>query len=368
MRKKNAGALFMDFHVSPDDRIGSVAAKTKARGKTPAAAKRKPAKGERVEPGFGGPVYDDEPPKRGRAAKAKKASGRREKQPFTFGRLLGGLVYWLFVLGIWGGIALAGIVIYFYMQMPPQSAWAVPERPANIRVVAADGQLISNRGKTARRGHLAARSARLRAGRLRRHRGQALLLAFRRRPAGASAPWPSNPCSAGRITRGASTLTQQLAKNLFLTPEQTLERKVQEALLAINLERTYTKDEILELYLNRVFFGNNATGIEAAAQTYFGKSARNLSLGEAAILAGTVQAPSRNNPKSNPEGAAARARIVLKEMADEGYISDKEAKAAAIDPDQTIRTKVAGAESYVADWVESLMTSYVGDIKEDVVV
>src|SRR5690606_8339569 len=96
---------------------------------------------------------------------------------------------------------------------------------------------------------------------------------------------------AGRITRGASTLTQQLAKNLFLTPDQTLGRKVQEAVLALWLERNYTKDQILELYLNRVFFGHNSTGIEAAAQTYFGKSARNLSLGEAALLAASVQAP-----------------------------------------------------------------------------
>src|SRR5690606_15646891 len=163
-------------------------------------------------------------------------------------------------------------------------------------------------------------------------------------------------------TRGASTLTQQLAKNLFLSPDQTLGRKVQEALLALWLERNYTKDEILELYLNRVFFGHNSTGIEAAAQTYFGKSARNLSLGEAALLASTVQAPSRVNPRTNPEAAASRGGIVLRQMAEEGYISDAEARAAAIDPNERVRTKVVGAESYVADWVESLMTAYLGEV------
>lgn len=371
MRKKNAGALFMDFHVSPDDRIGGSAAKTKAKGggkgKSPAAAKRKPAKGERIEPGFGGPSYDDEPPKRGRGGKARPARARRERKPFTFGRLVTGLIYWLFVLGIWGGLALGAVVVYFYMQMPPQSEWAVPERPANIRIVAADGQLISNRGQMGGEAvslrelpyYVPAAFVAIEDKRFYSHFGVDLW---------GLASVALESVQAGHITRGASTLTQQLAKNLFLTPAQTLERKVQEALLALNLERTYSKDEILELYLNRVFFGNNATGIEAAAQTYFGKSARNLSLGEAAILAGTVQAPSRLNPKTNPEGSAARARLVLSVMAEEGYISDKEAKAAAIDPNQKIRTKVAGAESYVADWVESLMTSYVGDIKEDVVV
>ena len=166
------------------------------------------------------------------------------------------------------------------------------------------------------------------------------------------------------MTRGASTITQQLAKNLFLTPDQTLQRKVQEALLAIWLEQNYSKDDILELYLNRVFFGHNATGIEAAAQTYFGKSARNLSLSEAAMLAGSVQAPSRLNPQGDPAAVKARQLLVLQAMAKEGYISEAEAKAAQIDPNQTIRTKVTGAESYVADWVESLMTAYIGDINE----
>ena len=177
-----------------------------------------------------------------------------------------------------------------------------------------------------------------------------------------------NNTAEGRITAGGSTITQQLAKNLFLTPDQNIGRKVQEALLALWLEQNYTKEDILELYLNRVFFGHNSTGIEAAAQTYFGKSARNLSLGEAAVLAGSLKAPSAYNAKNDPEGAARRARIVLQQMAEEGYISAAEAKAAAIDPNQRIRTKVTGAESYVADWVESLMTAYLGDINEDVIV
>jgi penicillin-binding protein 1A len=379
MRKKNAGALFMDFHVSPEDRVGATPKKTRGKaGPKPLAGKRA-LKGERVEPKIGrfDSVYaDDEPgfedtrgrkPVRGKAAKVKKTRGRREKRPWTIGRIFGKLLYWLFILGIWGGIAAAGIVAYFAMQMPASDTWAIPERPANIRIIAANGQLISNRGKMGGEAialrelpyYVPAAFVAIEDRRFYEHFGIDIV---------GLASVALESVQAGEVTRGASTLTQQLAKNLFLSPDQTLARKVQEAMLALWLEQNYSKDDILELYLNRVFFGHGATGIEAAAQTYFGKSARNLSLGEAAILAGTVQRPSKVNPRSDPEASAARARVVLQSMAKEGYISDAEAKAAAIDPNQRIRTKVSGSESYVADWVETLMQSYIGDVTEDVIV
>ncbi len=186
----------------------------------------------------------------------------------------------------------------------------MPERPANIRIVAANGQLISNRGKTGGEAislrelpyYVPAAFVAIEDRRFYEHFGIDVL---------GLVSVAIESVQAGEVTRGASTLTQQLAKNLFLTPDQTLDRKVQEALLAVWLEQNYSKDEILELYLNRVFFGHGATGIEAAAQTYFGKSARNLSLGEAAILAGTVQAPSRLNPKPNPKAGAGPRALVL---------------------------------------------------------
>jgi len=375
MRKKNAGALFMDFEVSPEDRIGGAA---RGRGKAKPVAKakaRKPAKGERVEPGFGGGFftredYDDEPaPRRGgRAPKQKKQPrGKRQRRGFSFWRLFGRLFYWGATLGIVGVIAVAGLVYYYAMQMPAMDTWKVPDVPPNIRIVAADGQLMSNRG---RRGGAAVSLSDLP-----EYVPQAFIAIEDRRfyqhfgvdliGLGSVA---LESLKARHVTRGASTLTQQLAKNLFLTPDQTLGRKVQEALLAIWLEHKYTKDQILELYLNRVFFGNGATGIEAAAQIYFGKSARNLSLGEAAILAGSMQAPSVLNPKGDPVRVQARQKLVLAAMADQGYITPKEAAAATIDPGATIATKVAGSESYVADWVEQLVQSYVGDVKEDIVV
>ena len=365
----------MDFEISPEDRIGGAQRGRKAKAK-PAAKPRKPRKGERVEPGFGGGFFtaadaydDDEPPRRGRAPKPQKKQprGRKQRKSFSLWRLFGRLIYWVATLGIVGALCVAGVVYYYWMQMPAVSTWAVPERPANIRIVAADGQMMSNRGKMG--GEAVALAD------LPDYVPEAFIAIEDKRfyqhfgidvwGLGAVAV---ESLKARHVTRGASTITQQLAKNLFLTPDQTLGRKVQEALLALWLEHNYTKDQILDLYLNRVFFGNNATGIEAASQTYFGKSAKNLSLGEAAILAGSMQSPSRLNPKGDPKLVEARQKLVLQAMADQGYISQKEADAATVDPGQDIRTKVAGSESYVADWVEQIVQSYIGDVKEDIVV
>ena len=127
-------------------------------------------------------------------------------------------------------------------------------------------------------------------------------------------------------SQGGSTMTQQLAKNLFLTQERTVSRKLQEVVLALWLEHKYPKAEILELYLNRVYFGSGAYGVEGAAQRYFGKSARQLTLAEAAMLAGLVQSPSRLAPNHNPEGAERRAAVVLADMAEQKMITPDAAK------------------------------------------
>ncbi|NOZ33076.1 MAG: PBP1A family penicillin-binding protein, partial [Alphaproteobacteria bacterium] len=277
------------------------------------------------------------------------------------------LVYWGFVLAIWAGIGVAGIVAYYGMQLPAAGTWAVPQRPANIRIEAADGRLVSNRGQMG--GEAVALHE------LPYFVPSAVIAIEDRRffthvgidPVGVLRAFINNTV-AGRITAGGSTITQQVAKNLFLSPDQTYGRKIQEALLSMWLERTYSKNEILELYLNRVYFGAGAYGIEAAAQRYFGKSARNLSLGEAAMMAGLLKAPSRLSPDRHPERAATRARVVLNAMAEEGFISTEEAAAAAIDPNKRIRTRIAGAEYYVADWVETLMQSYIGPVEQDVIV
>ena len=134
---------------------------------------------------------------------------------------------------------------------------------------------------------------------------------------------------AGTVVQGGSSLTQQLAKTLFLKPDQTLKRKVQEAALAIELGRRMSKDQILELYLNRIFFGASAYGIEAASETYFGKPASALSLPEAALLAALPKAPSRLSPALDMNAAVTRSRHILHRMALQGWISRAEEQQAA---------------------------------------
>ncbi len=123
---------------------------------------------------------------------------------------------------------------------------------------------------------------------------------------------------AGGVRAGGSTITQQLAKNLFLSSERTIKRKAQELLLALWLEQKFTKEQILTLYLNRVYFGGGAYGIDAAARKFYGHSAANLSIAESAVLAGLVKAPSRLAPHINPKGAWERGQIVLSAMAANG--------------------------------------------------
>jgi penicillin-binding protein 1A len=367
----------MDFRISADDRVGGRPAKATK----PRSTVRPKGQGTRVEPSMGrsvGVFVDDErsggvppnaprgktpkPPKRG---KAKLPAPKRKRS--RSGGFLMGLLWWGFVACLWGGIAVIGIIVYYGAQLPSSETWAIPDRPPNIRILAADGSLISNRGATGGEAITYRELPYYVPAAIIASEDRRFMSHFGVDPIGLAAVAVES-IRARDVTRGASTITQQVAKNLFLTPDQTLGRKVQEAILAVWLEQNYTKEEILELYMNRVYFGSGATGIEAAAQTYFGVSARNLSLGQAAMLAGILPAPSAYNPKNNPERAIDRQRLSLNAMAEEGYITREEAKAAQIDPSQSVRTRVAGSESYVADWVESLMTAYLGEIKTDVVV
>ena len=137
---------------------------------------------------------------------------------------------------------------------------------------------------------------------------------------------------------GGSTLTQQLAKNLFLSKEQTIKRKVNEWALALQIERYYTKNQIMELYANHIFLGANAYGVEAGAETYFGKQAKDLTIGEAALLAGVPKAPSEYSPTSNPVRAKERRDLVLDLMAKNGFATQSEVDAAKAKPIQLADT------------------------------
>ena len=156
--------------------------------------------------------------------------------------------------------------------------------------------------------------------------------------------------SSGHWRQGGSTLTQQLARNIFLTNNRTFVRKVKEGILALALERKFSKDQIIELYLNRVYFGGGAYGIDAASRKFFGHGADHLSLGEAAIIAGLVKAPSNYSPTADVEAARDRSGVVLETMARNGFITADQA--AAVDPAKIRIQQTTSNNSvrYFTDW------------------
>ncbi len=270
------------------------------------------------------------------------------------------LAKWTFVAAIWGLVVLAGVLAWFAYDLPDIDLSEVPARRAAVTVVAADGAPL------ARYGDLAGDTIVVDA--LPPHVVHAVMAIEDRRfyshigidPIGIARAFVAN-LRAGRTVQGGSTITQQLAKNLFLTPERTLRRKVQELLLALWLEANYTKDEILSAYLNRVYLGAGTYGVDAAARTYFGVPAHSVTLRQAAILAGLLQAPSRYSPARAPELAEARADTVLAAMVDAGYITEREADAADIVPPLPRRRPGTGNDGrYFADWVADQVPDFVG--------
>ncbi len=303
---------------------------------------------------------EEEKPRRGKAARKAARGGRRRP-------LLARLAYWSLVLGIWGAIGLTALFAYHASKLPPIDQLAVPKRPPNIAILAADGALVANRGDT---GGAAIHLAELPA-----YTPKAFIAIEDRRfyahwgldPLGITRAIARNVARRGGM-EGGSTLTQQLAKNLFLTQERTLSRKIQEAILALWLEHKYSKDQILELYLNRVYFGSGAYGIEAAAQRYFGHSARNLTLSESAVLAGLMKAPTKLAPNRNPNGAQERAAQVITAMAQEGFVTEKMAQIALANPASALRDQTANSINYAADYIMDVLDDTVGAIDQDIVV
>lgn len=296
-----------------------------------------------------------------------KKSDRSTKKKRGFFARLRQFIYWLLVLGLWGGIAFAGLLIYFAIKMPPTTDWAIPDRPPNIKILDVSGELIANRGTT---GGEAVSLQDMAA-----YIPQAVVAIEDRRfyshfgidPIGLTRAVVTN-LTAGRALQGGSTITQQLAKNLFLSPDKTLERKVQEVMLALWLEHKYTKDQILEMYLNRVYLGSGAYGVDAASRRYFDKTAKQVNLIEAATLAGLLKAPSRLSPARDPEAANERAKLVLNAMREQGVIDDRQMAIAESEPMTRAPSYWQGAENYVADKILSTLPALVGDIKEDITV
>src|ERR1700730_1012854 len=355
-RKKSGGrkeplfglpAALSELRLSPQDRIPS-----------PADEKPKKAPNRKSDGG------DDEPPRERKPRVTKSGSKRRAK-----GRARSGLyrlVYWSAVLGLWGLIATVGVVVWVGAHLPAIQSLEIPKRPPTIQITGADGSVLATRGEMA--------GANVALKDLPPYLPKAFIAIEDRRfyshygvdPFGILRAAVTNVLHRG-VSQGGSTLTQQLAKNLFLTQERTLQRKLQEVELALWLERKHSKSEILELYLNRVYFGSGAYGVEAAAQRYFGKSAKNVTLAEAAMLAGLVKSPSRLAPNRNPEGAEKRAQTVLAAMADARFITQAQAQASIGHPSYAVKAG-AGTINYVADWIGEVLDDLVGQIDQNIVV
>ena len=275
--------------------------------------------------------------------------------------------YIVALLAAWGTIIGAGVCFHWMSELPDTRGLLAKGPSPDITILDDKGRLIARRGLT--------QGAMVDVSRLPPYVADAFIAIedhrFREHigldPIGLLRA-ASEDLIAGHVVQGGSTLTQQLAKNLFLEPARTFKRKVQEALLALYLESRYSKNQILTLYLNRVYFGAGTYGIEAAAERFFGKPADKLSLTEAAMLAGSVKAPARFNPLADADASDDRAQVVLRAMQEAGFISS-----AACADAQSTRPRVMHATStpgsgYFADWVVAHVPGFVGDVSEPIVV
>jgi len=308
------------------------------------------------------------------ASKPQKSRKAPEPAPSS---LLWRVTKWSLVLGIWGGLALAGTLAWFAWNLPSVDALGPTTdkaRRPGVTILASDGSLVAGYGDLY--------GARLTVNELPPQLVQAVVAIEDRRffehPGvdlrGILRAAFAN-LRAGGVVQGGSTLTQQLAKNLFLTPERSLDRKIRELILALNLERRFEKNELLTIYLNRVYLGAGTYGVEAASRRYFGASARDIDTYQAALLAGLLRAPSRLNPDSSETRAHERTRTVLRAMADAGFLTEEEAEriAATRRPGRgdgaLPRPRVTGeARRYFADWALERAAGYAGSTGVDLAV
>jgi penicillin-binding protein 1A len=315
----------------------------------------KKARTEKVEPRlFSG---------RGRASQSqRKAKPARRRRRFS------GLLFRLFfTVALWGALGLAGLFGYIWFSLDQKGVLQIPAREPGIMVLAADGTTLAEQG--------AFFGDEVRVRELPDYVPNAVIAIEDRRyyshfgvdPLGLMRAVYTN-YKSGHLVQGGSTITQQLAKNLFLTPERTIWRKLQEVVLAVWLEARFSKEEILQLYLNRVYYGAGATGIEKAAQAYYGKSARDITLGEAAPMAGLLKAPANYSPLLHPQAAADRARLVINSMADTGAISEQEARDAIDQPAKAAASDYVPATQYIVDWVGEQLPDLVKTYSQSIVI
>lgn len=289
----------------------------------------------------------------------------RKTSWFNF-KFLFGFAYWFTVVAIWFVVFIIGVIAYYALMLPDPLVAADSQRPANVKILSDKNKAITTRGL---------KHIKVPLEKLPQHAIDAVLSIEDSRfyhhfgfdPFGIIRATFIN-YQYGTIVQGGSTVTQQLAKNLYFTSERTFARKLQEVIAALWLEVRLQKSEILEIYMNTVYFGAGAYGIEAAARRYFDKSARNLTLPEAALLAGLLKAPSRFSPTNDLDTSYKRAKLVLDRMQVLGKIS-KEQMAHAIQKPAKINLQHNHHNfSYILDWIIEDLPGYIGSGKQDIIV
>ena len=314
-----------------------------------------------------------------RTLKAPKRTLKKSKKPIKQKKIsskgiLSKLLRAILMVGLWVAMIGGFILFWLFQELPDVSTLKTAGRRPSVTIQASDGTVIGTYGDL--------REDILRVKDLPPHLPQALMAVEDNRfyshfgvdVIGLARAMYSN-YKAGRVVQGGSTITQQLAKNFLLTQklfpvtDRSLKRKVQEVLLAFWLEWNFTKDQIMTIYLNRVYFGSGTYGIDAAAQRFFQKSARELTVFEAALVAGLLQAPSRYSPAANPERSKKRATSVMAKMKDLGYIRDYTTYLAegSKQLDQ-IKSREEKSYRYFTDWVYESITDHIGGLTKDVVV
>jgi penicillin-binding protein 1A len=305
--------------------------------------------------------------KRGQRSSQKKAPAAPPAKEAPGSSLLWKLTYTCIIVVIWGVIGVAGMLAYFARDLPSTEGLFTAGSSQSITIVDVHGKVIARRGRLS--GDFVSTAD------LPAHVSNAVIASEDRRfhshfgidPWGLGRAFWVN-MQEGRVVQGGSTITQQLAKNLFLKPERTMVRKFQEAVLALYLESSLSKEEILSLYLNKVYFGAGADGIDEAARRYFNKSATKLGLVEAAMLAGLLKAPSRYSPVNGNDLAWERARVVLHTMVETGVISP-EIRDDALHTRPKLAPGLFGKGSqYFSDWVDAQLDDLVGHTAPEIIV
>ncbi len=299
--------------------------------------------------------------KTAKKTKSKRKSSKNKKPTSNFAKLLKGS----FVLGAIAFLLVTIYVIYCYIALPDISGALSKTRQPSTTIIAENGQTIKSFGSVY--------SEVVHTNEIPLYFKEALISTEDRRFYEHNGFDPKSFTRAMlvnlkqmRYAQGGSTITQQVAKNLFLTPQKNIKRKVQELLMAFWLEDNFSKEQILTLYLNRVYMGAGTYGIEAASQKFFQKSSRDVNPLEAAILVGVLKAPSRYNPIASKERALSRAKTVLQNMVDNNIITPKQKQAA---DNMTIGPKVSqtiDSGRYFADWVYDEVNAYIGERDMDI--